>query len=330
MKRKILKLVLVFAAPLLFMGCEKELKTTDPGNLVPRTVDQDPNLPSIIVNGTQLHTEAFGNPNDPMVVYLHGGPGSDYRNALNVKSLAADHYYVVFYDQRGSGLSKRHPKNSYSLQLMLDDLSAVIQHYRSSPTQKVFLLGHSWGAMLATAYINQYPTKINGAVLAEPGGFTWEEVKEYMEASKILKLFTEATNDAVYADQFLTGKENDHDVLDYKLNLQSAFSYAPGNTEGIEGPSPFWRNGAVVSNALFDIGEKDGFNFSNNLSHFTTKVLFLYSEKNKAYGETFARKLSADYPNVQLNMINGTGHELIYFAWDKVYPLVQTYYNSLR
>jgi proline iminopeptidase len=66
------------------MGCEKELKTTDPGNLVPRTVDQDPSLPSIIVNGTQLHTEAFGNPADPMVVFLHGGPGSDYRNALNV------------------------------------------------------------------------------------------------------------------------------------------------------------------------------------------------------------------------------------------------------
>jgi proline iminopeptidase len=329
MKRKILKLLLVFAAPLFFMGCEKELKTTDPGNLVPRTVDQDPNLPSIIVNGTQLHTEAFGNPSDPMVVFLHGGPGSDYRNALNVKSLA-DHYYVVFYDQRGSGLSKRHPKNSYSLQLMLDDLTAVIQHYRSSPTQKVFLFGHSWGAMLATAYINQYPAKINGAVLAEPGGFTWEEMKEYMEASKKLKLFTEATNDAVYPDQFLTGDENDHDVLDYKLNLQTVYSYAPGNTEGIEGPSPFWRNGAVVNKALFDIGEKEGFNFRTNLSQFTTKVLFLYSEKNKAYGEAFAQQLSAAYPNVQLNRINGTGHELIYFAWDKVFPLVQTYYNSLR
>ena len=329
MKRKILKLLLVFAAPLFFMGCEKELKTTDPGNLVPRTVDQDPNLPSIIVNGTQLHTEAFGNPADPMVVFLHGGPGSDYRNALNVKSLA-DHYYVVFYDQRGSGLSKRHPKNSYSLQLMLDDLTAVIQHYRSSPTQKVFLFGHSWGAMLATAYINQYPAKINGAVLAEPGGFTWEEMKEYIEASKKLKLFTEATNDAVYPDQFLTGDENDHDVLDYKLNLQTVYSYAPGNTEGIEGPSPFWRNGAVVNKALFDIGEKEGFNFRTNLSQFTTKVLFLYSEKNKAYGEAFAQQLSAAYPNVQLNRINGTGHELIYFAWDKVFPLVQTYYNSLR
>ena len=329
MKRKILKLLLVFAAPLFFMGCEKELKTTDPGNLVPRTVDQDPSLPSIIVNGTQLHTEAFGNPADPMVVFLHGGPGSDYRNALNVKSLA-DHYYVVFYDQRGSGLSKRHPKNSYSLQLMLDDLTAVIQHYRSSPTQKVFLFGHSWGAMLATAYINQYPAKINGAVLAEPGGFTWEEMKEYIEASKKLKLFTEATNDAVYPDQFLTGDENDHDVLDYKLNLQTVYSYAPGNTEGIEGPSPFWRNGAVVNKALFDIGEKEGFNFRTNLSQFTTKVLFLYSEKNKAYGEAFAQQLSAAYPNVQLNRINGTGHELIYFAWDKVFPLVQTYYNSLR
>ena len=40
--------------------------------------------------------------------------------------------------------------------------------------QKVNLVGHSWGAMLASAYLGQYPEKVDHAVLAEPGFLTSE------------------------------------------------------------------------------------------------------------------------------------------------------------
>jgi proline iminopeptidase len=329
MKRKMIYLTaLVLTA--VFWSCEKEVSPNQAGALVPQTVDQDPGLPSISVNGTQLHSETFGNPADPMVIYLHGGPGSDYRNAFNIKNLVNNNYYVVFYDQRGSGLSKRHSKDSYTIQVMLDDLTAIIQHYRSSSSQKVFLFGHSWGAMLAAAYINKYPGAVNGAVLAEPGGLTWEQVKEYSEKTRRIKLFRESINDALYTDQFLTGEENEHVLLDYKMALASASSFAKNNEEGIEGPSPFWRKGAVLYNRLFEIGKDEGFDFRNNLSQFNTKVLFLYSENNRAYDDAYALKLSAAFPKVQLSKVNGTGHEMICFKWDNVSALVVPYLNSLR
>jgi proline iminopeptidase len=330
MKHKILYCAAVLVMIFTSFGCKKELAPNDAGALAPKTVDEDPSLPSITVNGTRLHSEAFGNPNHPMVVFLHGGPGSDYRNALNVKNLVSNNYYVVFYDQRGSGLSKRHPKSSYNVQVMLDDLSAVIQHYRSSPSQKIFLFGHSWGAMLATAYINKYPTAINGVVLAEPGGFTWSGVKEYSKRSRKLKIFDEATNDAIFPDQFLNGRENQHAILDYKIAVSYSYTYSRNNEEGIEGPSPFWRNGAAVLSGLFELGEKDGFDFSTDLVKYNTKVLFLYSENNRAYGEAYAQRLSSSFRNVQLSRVNGTGHEMIYFAWDKVYALALPYLESLR
>ena len=106
-KRKIL--MLAFIALLLF-SCTKERLINEPGNLVPRTVDQDPSLPSITVNGAMLHSEAFGHPDSTMIVCIHGGPGGDYRYLLNCKDLADYGYRVVFYDQRGSGLSQRFPK----------------------------------------------------------------------------------------------------------------------------------------------------------------------------------------------------------------------------
>ncbi len=317
-------------ASTIITGCKKEKYITDSGNLVMKTVDEDPLLPSIYVNGTQLHAETFGNKDSAMIVFLHGGPGADYRNGLDVKQLADNGYYVVFYDQRGSGLSKRHDKSSYNIQLMFDDLTAVIQHYRSAPNQKIFLFGHSWGAILAAGYINQNPSKISGAIFAEPGGFTWESIQQYGVRTRKLELFAEGTSDALNIDQFLTGEENEHEILDYKLNISSSFTYQKGNSEGIEGASPMWRNGAVIVNSLYKIAQTDGFDFTTNLNQYTKKVLFLYGELNSAYGLEFAKKEAQYFPNTQLTQINGTGHEMIYFKWSNVYPVALTYFNSLK
>ena len=317
-------------ASLLLISCEKELDIYEPGNLVPQTVVEDPSLPSISVNGTTLHAESYGIPDSSLVIFLHGGPGSDYQNGLHVSELANDGFRVVFYDQRGTGLSQRHDKDIYSIQLYLDDLSAVIKHYRTSPTQKVFLFGHSWGAMLAAAYINAYPGRIDGAIFAEAGGFNKQLLDEYGEASRNLNLLSEITNDVLYYDQFLTGRENEHEILDYKLAIASSFSYAEGNDEGIEGPSPFWRNGAVVLQAFMDIAENEGFDFTTNLNQYKTNVLFLYGDNNRSYGLSFAEKEASYFPNSDIVQIDDTGHEMIYFKWNSVYPVVLDYLNSLN
>ena len=49
----------------------KKMDMSEPGALVPRTVDQDPSLPSLSINGTILHVETHGNPYAHLV--LRGG-----------------------------------------------------------------------------------------------------------------------------------------------------------------------------------------------------------------------------------------------------------------
>ena len=317
---------------LAISGCEDqdELVPTKAGLLVPRTVDQDPGLPQLSVNGTKLHLETFGNPADPIIVVLHGGPGGDYRSMLKCKAFANNGYFMIFYDQRGSGLSQRHPKAHYTLDLMIDDLSAIIQHHRKSSDQKVFLLGQSWGAMLATAYIDRYPTEIAGAILSEPGGFTWKVVKDYLARINELKLFSEAVNDVLYYEQILTGKEDQHEILDYKFALRTSHEYENGNVLGNADVTPFWRSGAVMQVALFEIAEEDDFDFTRNLRLYTTPVLFMYSELNRAYGQAHAQLVSAAFPNVQLTPIQGSGHEIPWFGWEKYYPTVLEYLNQLK
>jgi proline iminopeptidase len=322
-------LMISFAAAILLTACEKENYVNDEGNLVPKTVELDPSLPSITVNGAKLHAEAFGPADSALLIVIHGGPGTDYRSLLKCKEFTKQNYRVVFYDQRGTGLSQRFPKSVYNLQLAYDDLAGVIAHYKTSPNQKVFLLGHSWGAMLATAYINKYPTAVNGAILAEPGGFKWNDVEDYITRLQKLNLFSEHLNDVVYIDQFLTGKKDEHAILDYKFLLSSE---AETGTIGNEDRIPSWRYGAVTSKAYLEIGKKEKPDWTTNLKSFTTKVLFIYSERNKAYGVDHAVKVSAAYPNVQLFKALGAGHDMFSFTtgFNNSYPVMLTYLNALK
>ena len=327
MKRSFITL---FGILSVLTACEK-LDTHEPGALVPKTVDQDAHLPSIAVNHTQLHSEAFGNSTDPMVVVLHGGPGGDYRALMNCKELVNHGYYVIFYDQRGSGLSKREGKGTYSVQLILNDLSEVIRYYRSSPDQQVILLGHSWGAMLASAYINAYPDAIDGAILCEPGGLVWSDIKSYTKRVMNYSVTSETLNDATYLDQFITGKATEHELLDYKFGL-----YAGSGTKdsplGDEDEIPFWRKGAIVNQVFMEIGEREKPDWTTNLDLFNEKILFIYSERNKAYGADYAQHVSSAYLQAQLYEVKGAGHEMLSFrtGWDNFLPKALEYLNEIK
>jgi proline iminopeptidase len=333
MNKKNLSFLLIASLIHGILGCEQgELNPNKAGLLVPKTVLENPTLPSIKVNNVMLHAEAFGNPNNPILLILHGGPGNDYRYMLNCKKFVDDGFYVVFYDQRGSGLSQRLSKETYKISDMENEVGGVIDYYRKSPNQKVFILGHSWGGILTTAYINANPTKVNGAIIAEPGGLTWQDIKDYVGRTQKFNFTSEGLNDATYLDQFLTDDEDQHEILDYKFSLFAAADSRSDSPLGNVGKQLYWRFGSVVQSALFDLGEKEKPNWTTNLSQYKTKILFVYSQNNTAYGETHAKKVSSAYPNVQLELTKDAGHDMIdnVKGWQNFYPVAKTYLNSLK
>ena len=106
---KNLKWLPLLVTGLVAAACDT-MSPSESGNLVPRTVAEDPSIPAIELNGLRFHAETFGNPAKPVIVMLHGGPGGDYRGMLrlagryNAYSLTDD-YFVVYWDQRGTGKS---------------------------------------------------------------------------------------------------------------------------------------------------------------------------------------------------------------------------------
>lgn len=316
-------------------SCTHDLHVNGPGNLVPKTVDQDSSLPYITVNNIRLHSEAFGNPDSPLIIVLHGGPGGDYRYLMNCKGFSEYGYRVVFYDQGGTGLSHRFPKTYYKdLQLVFDELTGVIAFYKKHAKQKVFLLGHSWGGMMAAAYVNQYPEEITGLILGEPGGFIWQDILTYINNSVPIKITSEALNDNTYIDQFLTARKKDeHQLLDYKYAIQSASegqNDIPVTNKEVA-PIPFWRFGAINNLGLIEMGEKVKPDWTTNLQAYSAKVLFIYSQNNKAYGQAWAKHVSSAFKNVELFEVLNVGHNMFSFqtGWNNSFQKMLGYLKSL-
>jgi proline iminopeptidase len=112
---------------------------------------------SVILRGRDLSS--------PVLVWLHGGPGSSETSLLRVMNGALeDHFTVVYWDQRLAGQTldplAAYPE-SLTVAQMLDDLDVVVDRARKRVGHdKVVLVGHSWGTMLGVLYASQHPEKV--------------------------------------------------------------------------------------------------------------------------------------------------------------------------
>lgn len=116
----------------------------------------------INVNGTMQWISIYGeNKDNPVLLYLHGGPGSAtsaYDYAFTRKW--ADVYTVVTWDQRNCGKSYNEEQNNVALtyELMMNDGKAVTEYILNYlGKDKLTLLGHSWGTYLGSNLALTYP-----------------------------------------------------------------------------------------------------------------------------------------------------------------------------
>ncbi len=320
----------VALAALAVAACDTK-SPTEPGNLVPRTVAEDPSLPAIELNGARFHAQTFGNPANPVIIFLHGGPGGDYRGMLPLgdafggHSLADDHF-LVFWDQRGSGLSQRVGKEQLTNEVYLADLNALVNRY--SPNRPVYLIGISWGGMFATDYINRYPQRVAGAVLIEPGPLDGVTAQRINKEIYNLDIGSEWLNDFAWSSGFLTA--DDHARMDYEraLGLRDA---QPRFGESRTNREPVWRLGAAANRYIQEDGQTNGvstYDFTDHLSAFRKPVLFIAGALSQVLGESLQSKQVLKYPDASLVVIDGAGHDVAWVKTAAVLTHVRAYLNA--
>jgi proline iminopeptidase len=257
----------------LFAGC----------TWMPPTVEHDPSLKFLELRNYRFHLRTVGDRQLPPVIVVHGGPGGDSKYLYPIQDLSRNHH-VIFYDQRGTGLSRRVNKKSLTLESSLDDLHSIVSHYGG--TGQVKLIGHSWGAMLVVGYLGRHPDRVSHAVVVEPGILNSVAAVEFVGRFKASQSIWDALPLATYIllTPFVANRDG-HERFDYVMTrlMNRAKPGGPYQCEGEAMPAnAFVRAGyAAFDNMLkpvLDHPESFSQDLTNGVAAYKGKLLMLSSE----------------------------------------------------
>ena len=119
-------------------------------------------LEGIMLNGVKQWVYIRSkNKENPVLLFLHGGPGfPGIAAAQAYQSGLENKFTVVQWDQRGAGksYSPTIPKESMNVNQFISDLYELVKYLNNTLNcKKVYLMGHSWGAMLGILAVKKHP-----------------------------------------------------------------------------------------------------------------------------------------------------------------------------
>ncbi|MFC1784812.1 alpha/beta fold hydrolase [Candidatus Neomarinimicrobiota bacterium] len=116
------------------------------------------------VNGVNHFYKIIGN-GEPYML-LHGGPGMYHDELFPFFLEFAKSNKVIFYDQRGNGKSplENIDSTTFTVELMVEDLEELRKEFG---IEKINIIGHSWGGLLAMYYAVKYPNNVKRLILVD-------------------------------------------------------------------------------------------------------------------------------------------------------------------
>jgi proline iminopeptidase len=173
------------------------------------------------INGTELQVKTVGS-GTPIIV-IHGGPGLNYSYFLPQLANLSKKHRLIFFDQRASGRSSADlDSTQMTLEMMVDDIDYIRRHFGYD---KVTVLGHSWGGLLAMKYAIRHPAHLQSLILVSTvspmaGEFVPESAKA--ARSRTTKADSAARAAILRSDEFKTGTGAAFAKF-LKLTFKSAF-----------------------------------------------------------------------------------------------------------
>lgn len=98
---------------------------------------------------------------NPVLLFLHGGPGSPEIAFVAEKPAGLEKVFTVcWWEQRGSGISYHRSisRETMTVSQLIADTVAVANYLRQRfGKEKIYLMGHSWGSVLGLLTVRQVP-----------------------------------------------------------------------------------------------------------------------------------------------------------------------------
>lgn len=254
------------------------------------------------INGTEIYYKRMG-AGEPLVV-IHGGPVLDHSYLLPYLEPLADQNELIFFDQRLSGRSSADVDSSeVTLNNMIEDIEEL---RKALDLDKIHILGHSWGGLLAMKYAIKYPDNMRKLALSNPmpaSAGLWQQ--EQIELSKRMtaadrKARQEVLNSEAY-------KANSSEAIEKLLLL--SFENQFHDTTFIDSldlfiPDDYKKRSRKFGYLMTDLRKYD---LHSQLSELKVPTLVIYGADEPA-ADLSGKKLDKIMPDSKLKIIEESGH----------------------
>jgi pimeloyl-ACP methyl ester carboxylesterase len=117
-----------------------------------------------VVASDGVSLAAFRSGDGPPLYAIHGGPGSTHQGLAQYLALASSYRSLYLFDQRGCGESDDAAEQTYSLATLAQDIEDSRRHFGHD---RIALLGHSLGGVIALRYAQRWPKNLECLVLVD-------------------------------------------------------------------------------------------------------------------------------------------------------------------
>jgi pimeloyl-ACP methyl ester carboxylesterase len=245
-------------------------------------------------NQTIYYEASYAEKDAPIIVLVHGiGGDVDGWQFVRDRLFTAGFSSLVL-DVRGHGYSA-HPRHAkhYKMRLLLKDIAHVVD---AEGLDRVILIGHSGGAILALNFALEYPERLQGLVLL---------AGSYRAPAYIRSPFTKKIADSIITLGALISPPHPGPWHSTYIEGKFARDYEPwGLVRTIYRNS--LRSYLFVGRELFNIELED------RLKEITVSTLIVAGENDSIYNVDIPKKMHEKIPDAYLKIIPGANHVLIH------------------
>lgn len=275
------------------------------------------------INGHQMHYVDEGE--GPPVVMVHGNPTWSFyfRNVINAlsknfRAIAPDHIGCGFSDKPDTG------SYPYTLSSRVSDFGSFIGTLDLD--EKINLVVHDWGGMIALAWAVDHPDRVNKIVITNTSGFFLPEDKQFprtLALIKYLKIF--AVPAVLGLNIFARGA----------LYLGSETPLPGMVKKGLVEPYNSWKNRIATLKFVQDIpiSEKDQSfavvdHVQNHLNRLdASQLMFLWGAKDFVFDLTFLNEFRRRFPRAATHVFHDAGHYLFEDKPEETCRLIPAFFS---
>jgi pimeloyl-ACP methyl ester carboxylesterase len=223
-------------------------------------------------------------------------------------------------DAPGFGQSPALPPEGYELDSLVELLRGVLD---DRGLERALLMGHSWGGSVITGFAGRHPGRVEGLVFIDSGQMDYQDSPNFPHGKSLADLIEDAGEPPRLPKDQLEAAAQDglrRTVTPELLEaVKAAFREEDGELVGVVTPEV---RGAVL-HAITKMRVKDNW---PPIAEAGIPILLLLAtepEQILEINETALPAFREQFPDAEIHMIEGAGHDLIADAAPEVARLVR-------